>query len=155
MPKIDVIRSPDSTLTSTPYWPRPAERYPGRLPERADVLVVGGGITGMSLMHHLRARRMDAVLVERAYIAAGASGRNAGFLLAGVADNYAKAVRTYGRTRARDIWQMTLDNHDAMVEAIAGQPVGYRRIGSATLAAGNEEAAELEESHQLLNQDGF
>src|ERR1700716_386505 len=148
---IHVIRSPDLT----PYWPRPVERYPGRLPERADVLVIGGGITGGSLLHHLRGRATEIVLVERAYIAAGASGRNAGFLLAGVADNYAKAVRTYGRTRARDIWQMTLDNHDAMIEAIAGQPVGYRRLGSATLAAGDEEAAELAESNQLLNEDGF
>src|SRR6266851_6676063 len=111
MPDDHVIRSPDSTLTSAPYWPRPVERYPGRLPERADVLVIGGGITGMSLMYHLRARGMDAVLVERAYIAAGASGRNAGFLLAGVADNYAAAVRTYGRSRAREIWLMTLENH--------------------------------------------
>lgn len=151
MPRLNVIRSPD--LTS--YWPRVVERYPGRLPERADVLVIGGGITGVSLLHHLRGRALEIVLVERAYIAAGASGRNAGFLLAGVADNYAKAIRTYGRTRARDIWQMTVDNHDMMIEAISGQPVGYRRLGSATLAAGDEEAAQLAESNQLLNEDGF
>src|SRR5216684_1075088 len=151
MPRLNVIRSPDLT----PYWPRPAERYPGRLPERADVLVVGGGITGMSLMHHLRARRMDAVLVERAHIAAGASGRNAGFLLAGVADNYAAAVRTYGRSRAREIWLMTLENHTAMTEAAAGRPVGHRRLGSAILASGEKEEAELTESVQLLTEDGF
>jgi gamma-glutamylputrescine oxidase len=151
MPKHHVIRSPELT----PYWPRPVQRYPGRLPERADVLVIGGGITGVSVMHHLRNRATDVVLVERAHIAAGASGRNAGFLLAGVADNYAKAVRTYGRTRARDIWQMTVDNHDMMIEAISGQPVGYRRLGSATLAASDEEAAQLAESQQLLNEDGF
>src|SRR6266852_7812829 len=151
MPKIDVIRSPDSTLTSTPFWPRPAERYAGRLPERADVLVVGGGISGMSLMHHLRARRMDAVLVERGHIAAGASGRNAGFLLAGIADNYAAAVRTFGRARAREIWLLTLENHARMIESVAGQPVGYRRLGSATLASGEGELAQLVESAQLLS----
>src|SRR5712692_7425770 len=151
MPKLNVIRSPELT----PFWQRPPERYGGGLPARTDVLVIGGGITGMSLMHHLHARGRQSALVERAHIAAGASGRNAGFLLAGVADNYAKAVRTYGRTRAREIWQMTLDNHDLMIEAISGQPVGYRRLGSATLAAGDEEAAELAESQQLLNEDGF
>jgi glycine/D-amino acid oxidase-like deaminating enzyme len=151
MPKLNVIRSPELT----PYWQRPPERYAGELPDRTDVLVIGGGITGVSLMHHLRARGTQSVLVERAHLAAGASGRNAGFLLAGVADSYADAVRTYGRSRARDIWQMTLENHNRMIEAIAGQPVGYRRLGSATLASGEKEAALLEESAQLLREDGF
>jgi gamma-glutamylputrescine oxidase len=125
------------------------------LPERADVLVIGGGITGVSLMHHLGARGMEGVLVERAHIAAGASGRNAGFLLAGVADSYAEAVLSYGRARAREIWGMTLVNHTTMIEAIARQPVGYRRLGSAILASGEEEAASLAESAELLNEDGF
>src|SRR2546425_12170970 len=142
MPKLNVIRSPDLT----PYWPRPVERYPGRLPERADVLVIGGGITGVSVLHHLRARGFDGVLVERAHIAAGASGRNAGFLLAGVADNYAEAVRIFGRSRAREIWQLTLENHDTMTEAVAGQPGGHRRLGRAAPAAGGEETALLKES---------
>jgi gamma-glutamylputrescine oxidase len=155
MPDDHVIRSPDSTLTGTPYWSRPIERYAGRLPERADVLVIGGGITGTSLMHHLRARRMDGVLVERAHIAAGASGRNAGFLLAGVADSYAEAVLSFGRARAREIWEMTLVNHTTMIEAVEGQRVGHRRLGSAILASGDEEAATLAESAQLLNEDGF
>ena len=131
------------------------ERYLGRLPERADILVIGGGITGTSLLHHLRARGMNGVLVERAHIASGASGRNAGFLLAGVADNYADAVRAYGRSRARTIWQMTLENHDTMIEAVAGQDVDHRRLGSATLASGEAEGESLAESAQLLSEDGF
>ncbi len=151
MPNVHVIRSPDLT----PYWPRPAERYPGQLPGNADILIIGGGITGTSLLHHLRKRNFDAVLVERAYIAAGASGRNAGFLLAGVADSYADAVRAQGRSRAREIWNMTLENHSGMIEAAAGQPIGYRRLGSAILASGTEEAGRLAESAELLREDGF
>ena len=119
------------------------------------MLVIGGGITGVSVLHHLQARGRQAVLVERAHIAAGASGRNAGFLLAGVADNYAAAVRTFGRDRARQIWHLTLENHTTMIETVDGQPTGYRRLGSATLASGEEEASQLEESAQLLNEDGF
>ncbi len=119
------------------------------------MVVIGGGITGVSLLHHLRRRGMQAVLLERSYLAAGASGRNAGFLLAGVADSYADAVRTLGRTRAREIWQTTLENHAGMIEAVAGRPVGYRRLGSAILASGAKEAAKLAESAELLGEDGF
>ena len=140
---------------STPFWTPPPEKYPGRLPEKADVVVIGGGIAGVSLLWHLSARRIDAVLVERHHIAWGASGRNAGFLLAGVASSYAEAVRTYGRSRAREIWDVTNENHDRMIEAARGQDVGYRRLGTAILPADDSERALLIESEHLLTEDGF
>src|SRR2546423_10625017 len=121
-------------VVSTPFWTPPPEKYPGRLPEKADVVVIGGGIAGVSLLWHLSARRIDAVLVERHHIAWGASGRNAGFLLAGVASSYAEPVHTYGRSRAREIWEVTNENHDRMIEAARGQDVGHRRLGTANLS---------------------
>src|SRR5262245_45125716 len=140
---------------STPFWAPPPERYPGALPPKADVLIVGGGVAGTSLLWHLERRRIAAVLVEREHIAWGASGRNAGFLLAGVAPSYAEAIRIYGREKAREVWEVTNENHDRMVEAARGQDVGHRRLGSAILPAGDEERALLVESEHLLSEDGF
>ncbi len=139
----------------TPFWAPPPEKYPGRLPDKADVLIVGGGIAGTSLLWHLTARRIDAVLLERHHLAWGASGRNAGFLLAGVASSYVEAVRTYGRDKAREVWEVTNENHDRMVEAARGKDVGHRRLGSAILPANDEERALLVDSEQLLVADGF
>lgn len=140
---------------TTPFWAPPPEKYPGALPDKADVLIVGGGIAGTSLLHHLTRRRIDAVLVERHHLAWGASGRNAGFLLAGVASSYAEATRTYGRDRARELWGLTSENHDRMVEAARGQDVSHRRLGSALVPADDAERALLIESEQLLLEDGF
>jgi glycine/D-amino acid oxidase-like deaminating enzyme len=138
-----------------PFWTPPPERYPGSLPRKCDVLVIGGGIAGTSLLWHLAQRRIDAVLVERDRLASGASGRNAGFLLAGVASSYAEAVGAYGRQKAREVWELTNENHDRMIEAARGQDVGHRRLGCAIVPGSDEERALLIESEQLLGEDGF
>jgi glycine/D-amino acid oxidase-like deaminating enzyme len=72
-----------------------------------------------------------------------------------VAENYAAAVRTYGRSQARDVWALTVENHDRQIEAAAGQEVGHRRGGTLILASEPDEARELEESAELLVEDGF
>src|SRR5258708_21488442 len=125
------------------FWAPPSESYPGGLPDRTGILVIGGGIAGTSLMQRLARRRISAVLVESRHLAFGASGRNAGFLLAGVADCYAEAVRIFGRSKAREVWHITDENHDRMIEAVAGTVVGHRRLGSATFAPGQQQEAPL------------
>jgi glycine/D-amino acid oxidase-like deaminating enzyme len=47
---------------------------------RADVVVVGGGITGLSSALRLREAGADVIVVERDFAGSGASGRNAGVL---------------------------------------------------------------------------
>lgn len=140
----------------TPVWgmPRPLATA-GALPRRAEVVIVGAGITGVTLLQWLRARDIDAVVLERDRVGSGASGRNAGFLLAGVAENYASAVARYGRRVAAEVWAFTLENH-ALVAAGEGiSRCGYRRGGSWTVAVDEEEAAALDESAELLAEDGF
>lgn len=137
-----------------PIWAPPsAGARPGaELPRRADVVVVGGGITGVALLHRLSRRGVDALLLERDHLAAGASGRNAGFLLMGVAANYATAVQTYGREVAREVWHFTARNHELLAELLDGR-AGYAKRGSMTLAAKREEASLLRESEALLRED--
>jgi gamma-glutamylputrescine oxidase len=140
---------------TAPFWSHPTEHHIGPLPEKADIVVIGGGITGVSLLYWLKKRRLRAVLLERSHLASGASGRNAGFVLAGVADNYATAVQTYGRQRAREIWAFTLENHDAVASALKNEDVGHNRCGSIVLAADDAERVQLEQSAELLTDDGF
>jgi gamma-glutamylputrescine oxidase len=141
-------------MIDRPFWQPlpPCERRP--LPKRVEVLVVGGGITGVSLLRRLAERGVKAALVERTRLAHGASGRNAGFLLEGTAANYSEAIRVHGRTVAREVWAVTAENHLRLAEALAGR-AGYRRSGSRTLAASAVEEAQLAESAELMGEDGW
>jgi glycine/D-amino acid oxidase-like deaminating enzyme len=46
--------------------------------DTADIVVVGGGVVGLSSAIELRKRGFDVVVVEQRFLAFGASGRNAG-----------------------------------------------------------------------------
>jgi sarcosine oxidase subunit beta len=49
------------------------------LPGKAEIVIVGAGVIGLSIAYHLARRGLtDVVLVDRGYLAEGASGRNGG-----------------------------------------------------------------------------
>jgi len=51
----------------------------GPLPASAEIVIVGGGVVGLSIAYSLAKRGLtDVVVVERGYLAEGASGRNGG-----------------------------------------------------------------------------
>jgi glycine/D-amino acid oxidase-like deaminating enzyme len=145
-------------IEELPFWHRPAPLPPGQPPARTDAVVVGAGITGMALLHHLQAAGVAAVVLERDRVAAGATGRNAGFLLTGTAEHYRAAVKAYGRGVARDVWEFTATNHDLLLEVLgptASRACGHRREGTWTLVAGDAEADDLREAATLLAEDGL
>ncbi|MCY4034433.1 MAG: FAD-binding oxidoreductase [Hyphomicrobiales bacterium] len=73
------------------------------LPGRADVLVVGGGYTGMSAALELARGGREVVVVDGNEAGWGCSSRNGGQVSEGVKPDYAKLARSYGGTRAREI----------------------------------------------------
>ncbi len=74
---------------------------------RADVCVVGGGITGCSAALELAERGYSVVLLEAGEIGYGASGRSGGQILPGLGTDMATVEKALGRERARDIWQLS------------------------------------------------
>src|SRR5688572_525047 len=48
-------------------------------PRRAEIVIIGGGVMGLSIAYNLAQRGLtDVVVLERGYLAEGASGRNGG-----------------------------------------------------------------------------
>ncbi|QJQ96465.1 MULTISPECIES: FAD-binding oxidoreductase [Halomonadaceae] len=74
---------------------------------RADVCVIGGGITGCSAALHLAERGYSVVVLEAGEVGHGASGRSGGQILPGLGTDIATVERALGIERARDIWEMS------------------------------------------------
>ncbi len=53
---------------------------PSTLPETAPVVIIGGGIIGVSTLYHLAKRGVPAVLLERRKLASGTTWHAAGLI---------------------------------------------------------------------------
>ncbi len=125
--------------------------------EKFDVVIVGGGIMGAGSAYWLAKRGLRVCIVESQHVASGASGRNAGFLLRGIHTYYNEAVRRYGRDNASMLFRFTEENVQLIAEFAkqTSQSFDYEPSGSYLLACSLEELHDLDESHQLMVEDGF
>jgi len=158
----DVQEVPYIEFMTRSYWqllnPGRIKRLGFEPPGSCDIAIVGAGLMGLALAYFLRKKGCDRVIVlEKEYIGFGASGRNAGFLISGMAEPYCRLVVGMGHDPARLMMQATLENHDLIESAIRSLDIkcDYSRAGSFHLATTEVERRELAESVELLRADGF
>ena len=121
-----------------------------------DVAIVGGGIAGIASAYFLAKAGATVAVLESRGVAEAASGRNAGFLLAGVAENFVAASHRYGEEKALRIWRLT-----KRTQALVRQLTEEHRIaselrwnGSDQIAGDDEEWREIAESARRLAAHG-
>ena len=90
---------PISTYLDSP----PAREPPLAGDVRADVAIIGGGLTGLSTALALARAGVDVVVLEREFCGFGASGRNAGHLTPTIGKDLPTLLMMYGRERTAAI----------------------------------------------------
>lgn len=124
-----------------------------------DILVIGAGIIGAASAYWLQKKKnkYKLAVVDAQQRAMGASGRNGGFILRGIVAYYNQAAATYGRDTARWIFQFNEETQEYMRSFVKqnGNSFNYDESGSYLLACSLEELQNLEESAQLMKEDGF
>lgn len=152
LPQSEFVRF--ATLSSVSVWLDDVGRvYPPLDGDAvADVAIVGGGIAGIASAYFLARAGARVVVLEGRGIAAGASGRNAGFLLAGVAENFVAASRRYGDENAWRIWRLTKRTQALVRSLVAEHGIAceLRWNGSDQIAGDDAEWSEIEESARRL-----
>jgi gamma-glutamylputrescine oxidase len=141
-------------VSTTSLWLKePHDGLPrSRSGGRAEVVVIGGGVTGCSCALTLAEHGVRVRLYEAREVAGGASGRNGGFALRGAAVPYDEARRDLGDERARLVMELTERALDRM-EELAGD--AFRRVGSLRLAFDDDERKALRREHAALREHGF
>ena len=122
----------------------------------ADVAIIGGGVAGIATAYALAREGGSVVVVERGELAEGSSGRNAGFVLGGVAENYVAACSKYGPDRAARVFRFTFANRVLFRSAIRTNAIECESAwnGSDQLAGDDAEWQEIVDSARQLAPQG-
>ncbi|MDP4300700.1 NAD(P)/FAD-dependent oxidoreductase [Leptothrix discophora] len=92
-----------ATAVRDHHWPA----LDGEL--RCDVAVVGGGLAGLSAALELAERGHQVALLEARQVGWGASGRNGGQAIHGLACDQGVIERQLGLDAARQVWALSLE----------------------------------------------
>jgi glycine/D-amino acid oxidase-like deaminating enzyme len=139
------------------------EQHPGRAfpaldsDHRADVCVVGAGVTGASCAWRLLEHGVGVTVVDGRRAAAAASGRNGGFAVTGTGLDPDELDRRLGEAGARDLRAATERSLDAMIALAAelGVPQAVRRTGSLWVAQDEHERSEIEHALSAATASGI
>lgn len=141
------------------YWlaTTPAFDADAPLPDRAQVVVVGGGVFGACVTLHLARAGADVLLVERGDLASGATGRNAGILSPGTTEDYGATREQLGADAARAVWAFTEDGAAGLRALLTDEGIDadFRAEGSYTAALSAEGGAAQRATVEQLARDGF
>lgn len=133
---------------------------------RYDCVIIGGGITGLTIGYHLCLRGMtDILVIEKSYIGSGASGRNGGGVRAQwttrenieIAKESIQMFRRLSRELGYNIWfrqggYLFLAENEHQAEALRASAVFQNAHGVRTRIV---EQHELSDIAPGLNSNGF
>ncbi len=115
----------------------------GPLPDKAEIVIVGGGVIGLAIAYYLARRGMhDVVVIERGYLAEGASGRNGG----GVRQQWSTEINIRLMQESVELCRRFAVD--------PGANVWFRQGGYLFLARSAAEVARLERNIALQNRCG-
>jgi len=131
--------APDGFPTKDSHPLKPTEK----LPARASVVIIGGGIMGLALAWNLARRgQKDVLVLEEGYLCSGASGRNGG----GVRAQWSTPTNVRLAKRSIELCRSFAREH--------GINVWFRQGGYLFLASDETIAGRLERATQLHNSLG-
>lgn len=126
-----------NTKSPSPWLAKAEETSPPlRGDVRADVVIVGGGYTGLSAALALRAEGRSVALLEGEYCGYGASGRNAGHLTPTIGKDVPTLLKLFGKEKTGRfvaLADLAMDEVEHLIDR-HGIDCGYEAVGNINAA---------------------
>jgi gamma-glutamylputrescine oxidase len=121
---------------------------------QADVVVIGGGFTGLSAALHLAEQGKSVILLEAHRIGWGASGRNGGQLIPGLRKGASDLVRMLGVAKTQDLFNLALEAIDAVKYRIQHHDIAcdFKQTGHLLAAVKPRDLAWMHDEVTCLHQ---
>jgi glycine/D-amino acid oxidase-like deaminating enzyme len=145
-------------LNEYPVWIEGLAATPGEsgpLPARADVVVVGAGISGLAAARELARRAASVIVIEAQSLGWGASSRNGGMVLSGLKLDAAKLIKRYGRIQAQRMFAASLSAIALVEQIVAEEQIdcSFVRCGHLIVASKAAHQPGLESEAELLERE--
>lgn len=99
----------------------------------ADVVVIGGGYTGLSAVLHLAEKGIDTILLEAFSIGSGGAGRNVGFVNAGLWLMPDEVIRRTGEKHGEQLLEVLGASPDLVFDLIKTYDIRCEAVRNGTL----------------------
>jgi glycine/D-amino acid oxidase-like deaminating enzyme len=138
------------------FWQATMPELPDRsgrdLPDSADVVVIGGGYTGINAARELARRGVAVTLLEAQTLGFGASTRNGGIVHPGYKWGPRELIRRYGDDTGRALYRETLEGYETVRRLIAEEGIDcdFRERGHLELAYAPSHVRDLEHARESL-----
>lgn len=128
-------------LQQTCFWqvdaPAPKSYLNKPLPEKSDVVVIGGGFTGASAVLRLAKGGAQVTLLEAETVGWGASSRNGGQALSCLHHTLTELIKQHGLERAREMFRASVRAADTVARIVQEENIecDYVRNGNIEAAS--------------------
>ncbi len=142
-------------LSSVPYEPNP----PLKGDQKADVVIVGGGFTGISTAYHLKkmAPGLDVAVLEAEVVGFGASGRNGGFAMTLFGLTFGLTALRFGKQKATEAHHYMEKAVDLVGDLVKENKIDcdYERTGFLRVATSEKYKKRILHEIELVKSQGI